>query len=255
MSSTESDRRALRRERWQLLARLHRTLDPVFVVLSVVWIVLVALELATGSLPRSLELLVWVIWGLFVLEFAVGVIVAPARVAYVRKRWLTLLSLVLPALRIFRIAALVRLVGAARVARSVGLLRIVTSINRGLRTLGRTAQRRGLAYVIAATAMILVLGAAGMAFFEGPGGAAAPSDLAGALGSYADALWWTAYAMTTGAPTIPTTGEGRLLGWLLSIYGLAVFGYLTAVLASHFIGRDMHPDDQPQRPRSSDVRA
>lgn len=50
--------------------------------------------------------------------------------------------------------------------------------------------------------------------------------------------WWTAYTMTTGAPREPFTGEGRLLGWLLSLVGLAIFGYLTAALASHFIDRD-----------------
>jgi voltage-gated potassium channel len=61
------------------------------------------------------------------------------------------------------------------------------------------------------------------------------------LALFADAFWWTAYAMSTGAPSVPQSGEGRLLGWVLSLYGLAVFGYLTATLASHFIGRDSAP--------------
>jgi voltage-gated potassium channel len=234
-------RRALRRQRWQLLARLHRALDPVFIVLSAIWLILVVIELATGALPRSLEIVVWVIWGLFVAEFLAGLLIAPARSLYLRKRWLTALSLVLPAFRIIRVASLLRFVSAARLARSVGLLRVFTSINRGLAALGQTARRRGVAYVIAATAIVLLVGSAGMSFFEGPAaaanvGAAEPST---GLSAYANALWWTAYAMSTGAPSVPTTGEGRLLGWLLSIYGLAVFGYLTAILASHFVGRDV----------------
>jgi voltage-gated potassium channel len=60
----------------------------------------------------------------------------------------------------------------------------------------------------------------------------------GGFADYGEALWWTAYAMTTGAPAYPITSEARLLGWLLSVYGLAIFGYLTATLASHFIGTD-----------------
>lgn len=36
----------------------------------------------------------------------------------------------------------------------------------------------------------------------------------------------------------PQTAEGRVLCFLLSLYGFAVFGYVTAVLASFFIGRD-----------------
>ncbi len=69
-------------------------------------------------------------------------------------------------------------------------------------------------------------------------GAEATSGPSAPIRDYGDAVWWTAYAMTTGATSQPVTGEGKLLGWLLSLYGLAVFGYLTATLASHFIGRE-----------------
>ena len=36
----------------------------------------------------------------------------------------------------------------------------------------------------------------------------------------------------------PATIEGRVLSALLALYGLAVFGYITAAFASFFIGRD-----------------
>jgi voltage-gated potassium channel len=36
----------------------------------------------------------------------------------------------------------------------------------------------------------------------------------------------------------PATVEGRVLSALLALYGLAVFGYITATFASFFIGRD-----------------
>jgi voltage-gated potassium channel len=229
----------VRAERWTLLERIDRSLEPVFVVLSGVWIALVVAELALGGLPRSLEVLVWVIWGMFILQFAGGLVLAPDRLRYLRTHWLTALSLVLPALRILRIASAFRFLRAARVVRSVGLLRVLSSVNRGLGALGQTARRRGVGYVVAATALVMLVGAAGMASFESPR-ALAEQGLPGtnALTDFGDALWWTAYAMTTGVPTTPASGEGRLLGWLLSLYGLAIFGYLTAILASHFIGRD-----------------
>ncbi len=87
----------------------------------------------------------------------------------------------------------------------------------------------------------MVVGAAGMAFFESPGSLSTrgPDGTATSpLADYGEAFWWTAYNMTTGPPRVPVTGEGKLLGWLLSLYGLAIFGYLTATLASHFIERD-----------------
>jgi voltage-gated potassium channel len=95
-------------------------------------------------------------------------------------------------------------------------------------------------YVIAATAIVIAVGAAGMAWFESPAARAEldPVDGTASFADYGDALWWTAYTMTTGAPSQPATAEGRLLGWLLSLYGLAIFGYLTATLASHFVDRD-----------------
>jgi voltage-gated potassium channel len=36
----------------------------------------------------------------------------------------------------------------------------------------------------------------------------------------------------------PKTAEGRVLCFLLSLYGFAIFGYVTATLATFFIGRD-----------------
>jgi voltage-gated potassium channel len=43
----------------------------------------------------------------------------------------------------------------------------------------------------------------------------------------------------------PQTPEGRWLCLLLSIYGFGVFGYLTATIASFFIGRDAEEKDAP----------
>lgn len=41
----------------------------------------------------------------------------------------------------------------------------------------------------------------------------------------------------------PKTVEGRLLCLLLSLYAFAVFGYVTATLATFFIGRDADRED------------
>ena len=37
----------------------------------------------------------------------------------------------------------------------------------------------------------------------------------------------------------PKTVEGRILGWLLAVYAFAVFGYITATIASFFIAQDV----------------
>ncbi len=231
---------AIERERDTLVQQVSSAVERVMVLLSAIWIALLVGELVAGPLPASLELAVWVIWGVFVLHFLAEFVIAPAKLRYLKGNWLTVLSLVLPAVRVLRAFAALRVLRAARVVRSVGLLRMLTSVNRGMASLRTTAASRGLGYVVAATVLMVVVGAAGMAWFESPealaGNDGDPSTAP--LDGYADALWWTLYAMTTGATSQPVTGEGRLLGWLLSLYGLGVFGYLTAVLASHFVGRE-----------------
>jgi voltage-gated potassium channel len=43
---------------------------------------------------------------------------------------------------------------------------------------------------------------------------------------------------TMGSEFWPRTPEGRILCFLLALYGFAVFGYITASFASFFVGRD-----------------
>ena len=64
--------------------------------------------------------------------------------------------------------------------------------------------------------------------------------------SYGHALWWTGMLVASiGTDFWPRTTEGRMLAMLLSLYGLAVFGYITATLASYFIGRDADESSGP----------
>ena len=57
--------------------------------------------------------------------------------------------------------------------------------------------------------------------------------------TYGDAVWWTAMLLTTlGSEYWPRTAEGRVLCVLLALYAFAVFGYITATLATYFVGRD-----------------
>ena len=59
------------------------------------------------------------------------------------------------------------------------------------------------------------------------------SEVEGGFTSYGDALWWTAMLTTSiGSEFWPKSPEGRILCFLLSVYGFAVFGYITAAFAS-----------------------
>ena len=91
--------------------------------------------------------------------------------------------------------------------------------------------------MIALTVLVNLLGAAGIVVFE-------REAANGAITGYSSALWWTAMTLTTmGAEYFPLTPEGRVLGLLPAIYGFAVFGYVTASIASFFVTRDAEDGD------------
>jgi voltage-gated potassium channel len=220
-------------ERTEILEQLQDWLEIPMLLLGLLWLILTVIELTRG-LNSILEGANTIIWAIFILEFALRFTLAPHKINFLKSNWLSAIALVVPAFRVLRIARVVRILRAARVVRGLRLFRVLTSINRGMRALGRTMGRRGFGYVVALTAVVIFIGAAGMYAFEGdiaPGGQG--------LNSYGDALWWTAMLMTTlGSEYWPQTGEGRFLTFLLSLYAFAVFGYVTATLATFFIGRD-----------------
>jgi voltage-gated potassium channel len=224
-------------ERYALLEQLEDWLEGPMLVLGFFWLVLLVVELL-WSLSPGLQMVGSVIWVLFIVDFVIKLVLAPERGRYIAKNWLTVIALLVPALRVFRVARFVRVLRMARATRGLSLLRVVSSLNRGMKALGRAMSRRGFGYVVLLTVIVAVVGAAGMFFFErnqpeGPG-----------FGSYSNALWWTAMLMTTlGSGYWPESAEGRILCFLLSLYAFAVFGYVTATLATFFIGRDAEDEE------------
>ena len=226
---TNPDRSEERSERLEVLYHLEDWLEAPMILLSFVWLLLVVVELVWGT-SRLLEVFGTVIWVIFIAEFALRFALAPDRFAFLRGNVITVIALIVPAFRMLRAFRVFRL---ARAARGLRLVRIVGTANRGMNALRRSLGRRGLGYVLATTVVVALLGAAGMLAFE-------PSrEVQGGFTGYADALWWTAMLLTTmGSEFWPQTPEGRLLCFLLSLYGFAVFGYITASFASFFVGQE-----------------
>lgn len=217
----------IERERNEILAQIEDWLETPVMILGIVWLVLIVIDL-TGKLSPFLNAVLLFIWGVFVFDFALRFWLAPRKLAFLRSHWLTALSLFVPALRIGRLARIVRVL---RPLRGTRLLSLVSSFNRGMRILRATLQNNGFSYVALLTLIITLLGSAGIFAFEGP-------VSGGSITSYGEALWWTAMIMATmGSDYWPQTAEGRLLTLLLALYAFAVFGYVTATLATFFLGR------------------
>lgn len=227
-------------ERESVLISLEDWLEGPMTFLGFVWLALMVVEFVSG-LPGWLNTVETIIWIIFILDFALRFWLAPSKLHYLKHNVLTALSLVLPALRVFRVFRAVRALRAARAlrgaARGSRVVRVVGSLNRAMHALGRSFKRRGFGYVVALSLIVLLAGAAGMLAFE--------RDVPGsAINSYGTALWWTAMVMTTmGSDYFPHSPEGRVLCLLLAVFAFAVFGYVTATLATFFVGRDAANDE------------
>lgn len=232
MTQLDNETVSLAAERRKVLEQVEAWLETPLLILAFVWLALMVSELTWGLSP-ILEMTGLVIWVVFIVDFVVKFVLAPGKSAYLRSNWLTAISLIVPALRIFRMVRVFRMLRLVRATRGLRLVRVVTSVNRGMRALGASLDRRGFGYVVGLTVLVTFSGAAGMFAFENhnPDGRG--------LASYGAALWWTGMMMTTmGSEYWPQTAEGRILCLLLALYAFAVFGYVTATLATFFVGRD-----------------
>lgn len=224
-------------ERRQLLQRIEDGLETPLLILGVIWLGLLGTELIWNVQSFWMEVAVWTIWAVFALDFTIKLVLAPDKTAYLKNNWLNVISLVVPALRIFRFARVLRLFRLARAARGFRLVRLLGSLNNGMAALGAVMGRRGVGYVLALTLIVTFAGAAGMLAFENRASG-------GGMNGYGQAIWWTAMLMTTyGAGYEPQTIEGRVLAFFLALYAFTVFGYVTATLATFFIGRDAENPD------------
>jgi len=226
--------------REDLLHHLEKILRGPMIVLGFVWIVLIVIEFLEG-LSHGLKLVTTAIWIVFILDFVLRFSLAPKKKQFLKQNWLTSLALVVPALRIFQFVGILRLLTASG---GLSIVQIMGTLSRGMSALGQTLGRRGFGYIALLTLIVTFVGAAGMYGFEnkvsGPGG----------IHNYGDAIYWTLMMITTiGSEYWPHTPGGKILTVILSLYAVAILGYIAASLATFFIDRDA---DDPKAALASD---
>lgn len=240
MTQPDADRRRTRAERYRLVAEIEAMLAGPTTYLAIVFAVVLAVELilqAQGAaVPPVLGWIQLAIWGVFAVHFLFGITISPDRLRYLRRNWLTALSLVIPFLRAFRALR------AVRVLRATNSLRLAAGFNRLARSLRGVLAwtRAGYAAALAATAALL--GSAALLMFE----ADAPGSQ---ITDYGEALWWAAATLTTvGAASEPVTVGGRIVALVLMFGGLVLLGYVAGVVAAVLFGpaRGVHPRPPPR---------
>lgn len=97
----------------------------------------------------------------------------------------------------------------------------------------RFMRREALGRLVVVTLCILVVGTAGMIFFE-----------RGNIDTIGDAVWWSFVTVTTVGygDFFPKTMGGRIIGVVVMIFGIGFLGMFTATIASIFVERKMRQD-------------
>jgi voltage-gated potassium channel len=197
-------------------------------ILGFAWLALLVADLVWGLTP-NLETLLVTIWIIFIADFFIELLIAPKRSAFLKTNWLTIIALIVPAIRALKVLRILRF------GKGLALAKIVSTINRSMKSLRFTMGRRGFGYVVALTSIVALAGSSGMYAFE--------RDINPDIESFGSALWYALLAITISTDYWPYSPEGRILGFLLGLFSLAVAGYVTAALASYFVGRDAESDE------------
>lgn len=127
------------RKRYRIFYRLEEHLEIPMFVLAIIWLYLFLIEMFS-DLSETQQTLILVIWILFIIEFFIKLVVAPRKLQYIKNSWITIIALIIPALRVFRIFNALRILRSVRVINSTTIIRAVTS---GKRFFGALEEAQG----------------------------------------------------------------------------------------------------------------
>jgi voltage-gated potassium channel len=172
--------------------------------------------------------------GFFLVDFIVRFRRAESKLQFMKWGWIDLLASI-PEVSIFRWGRLFR------IFRIVRLLRAVKSIRLLFEILFQSRTQSGVASVFTITFLVLSLSTIGILIFE-----RAPHSN---IQTADDALWWGITTITTVGygDLYPVTAGGRILASALMFCGVGLFGTLSGVIASFFLGEKKNPPakDEP----------
>jgi voltage-gated potassium channel len=193
-------------------ARLERPL----LVATLLFLAAICVPVIWPDLGRGAELALnvinYVVWALFALDYLVRLRLAPQKWRFVRRHPFDLIVVLVPFLRPLRLLRLFSLIGSIARRSKEGLVKELAK------------------YVTAITAATAFLGAvASLAAERGKEGST--------INSFWDALWYSTDTMTAVpyGDIYPVTPMGRLVSVFLQIAGLVLVGMVTGAIAAWMV--------------------
>ena len=203
--------RRITQAHWRSYTDIPLTISAAVFLIAYAWEVIADLKPPADLIP---ETIMWIVWGLFVVDFIVNLILAERKVRWFFTHFHEFLMVALPALRPLR------------------LLRLVTLLAILQRGAGRAL--RGRVVVYAAGSAIVVVFVAALAELDVERHAAGTH-----IHNFGDALWWAATTITSVGygDVTPVTIIGRCIAVAVMAAGIALVGTVAATAASFFIDR------------------
>lgn len=205
-------------ERERLAEAIAERLDAPVSALGIIFALIVLAQTTTdvqGPLATTLEVLSWLIWGIFVVEFLARMVVAPSTGRFFRRNWWQLVFLAVPFLRFLRGLQALRFLRVGRAARVVGA---------AVRT-GRTSRQAlsgRLGWLGALTVIVVLAGSQLLYVLE-------------TFDTYGEALYRTALLAVTGESFPTSAPAARALVVALAVYAVVVFATLAGTVGAYLL--------------------
>jgi len=219
MSNTDSKSSA-RYDRFKQVSDLPMSL--LALALGVILLVPFVFDISSDT-ETSLDLIGWLIWGIFLFEYLALLALAPNKMKMMRAHPIELILILIPILRPLRF---------------LRALRAVAGIGAATQSLSRMFARPGFHWFLAfATSFVFAGAAATFAFEQGQPDAQ--------ITTLPEALWWAIVTCTTVGygDFAPVSPGGRGVAVLLMLLGVSLISVITANIASFMVEEDSTEDD------------
>ena len=198
------------------------------VILILSLLVLVALLADTFlNLPSEVSQILQgfdlLVCGVFFFDFCARFANAHSKLAFMKWGWIDLVACI-PNIDFFRFGRLVRIL------RLIRLLRGIRSFHRLLQIFFRNKHQGGAASVILITFLLVTFSSLAILMCE--------REPDSNIKTAEDAIWWSVTTITTVGygDKYPVTTEGRIIAMILMLSGVGLFGTLSGLVASFFLG-------------------
>lgn len=183
------------------------------------------------QISRVLQAVDTMVCVVFLADFGIRFYQADSKLAFMKWGWIDLLASI-PSLPILRWGRFVR------VLRILRLLRGLRSLQRVLQILFEHRTRGGVASVALTMFLFITFSSVAILVCERSPDAN--------IKTAEDAVWWSVTTITTVGygDKFPITTSGRLVAMFLMVSGVGLFGMLSGVVASFFLGRMEAEEDQ-----------